>query len=106
MAFSEKLIQSVWEKARAIEDNDPAQWRQDQCGAWIQRSQYNSENSDYGWKIESVAPGTPDALATLQPFHWRNSFDIGNRETLCRVTADRAGQAAGESIPEPRNRDL
>ena len=45
MSFSEEKVQQVWEKAATVENNDPKQWRKDQCGAWIYRGAYGNRNS-------------------------------------------------------------
>lgn len=37
MSFSEDTIQKVWEKGRIVPNNDPNDWRKDQCEAWIGR---------------------------------------------------------------------
>ncbi|MCX8049684.1 MAG: hypothetical protein N3A55_08505 [Methylohalobius sp.] len=106
MAFSEEVIQAVWEKGRAGPELDPTQWRQDQCGAWMCREHYNNFNSEFGWKILEVVPGGGEALAGLQPFHWQNTFDLEHRRPLCRVTADRSDVAAGQRVSQPRNINL
>ena len=40
MAFSEELIQQVWETARGMTELSPELWRRDECGAWIRREHY------------------------------------------------------------------
>ena len=56
MAYSEDLIQKVWEKARAMPDHDPTEWRQDECGAWLRRQAYRHEKSEHGWTIVNTSP--------------------------------------------------
>jgi hypothetical protein len=103
MAFSENTIQQVWEKARGLPGMDSAEWRQDQCGAWLNREQYNNADSDYGWKIENINAGNPE---DLQPFHRENAYDIEHHQAHCRVTADRSGLAPTQSVDHPRNSGL
>lgn len=103
MTFSENTIQAVWEKGRAPENRNPAEWRRDRCGAWLLREQYNNTKSDYGWKILNIVPGGGDELDNLQPFHWRNSFDIAMGREQCQVKADRADLAPGQVVDHPRN---
>lgn len=103
MDFDEKMVQAVWEQARAMQDRNPDLWRRDQCGAWIHREQYNNGKSEYGWKILKVVAGESVTVDRLQAFHWSNGFDIANGKAQCRVTADRAGLAPGESVDQPRN---
>ncbi len=106
MSFSDKLIQQVWEKARATFDQNSVTWRQDECGAWIRREHYGNVQSEYGWKIENVSAGGPAILENLRAFHQQNSFDRANAKAKCHVTADRAGLEPGEHVVQPRNRSI
>jgi len=104
MKWSEQLIEGVWQRGRAMPEADASAWRQDACGAWMRRDQFGHEQSEFGWKIENVSSGGPDTLENLRPFHWRNSFDVGNSTTHCKVIADRSGVMSGEYAGPPRNR--
>jgi hypothetical protein len=106
MGFSDDIVQSVWEKARAIPDRDPAEWRQDECGAWIRRDHYGSPDSGFGWKIEHISPDSSDDLDHLRPFHRDNAFSRGVGKAHCRVTADREGVAPTAHIDSPRNKTV
>lgn len=106
MTIDENLIQAVWEKGRGMLERDTSEWRMDQCGAWINRRQYNNAKSEYGWKMVNVKPGSPDSAESLQPFHWNNDFDIANDKPHCRVTADRTGLSSTQSIDTPHNTDV
>lgn len=103
MITDEKLVQAVWEKARATLDKSDTEWRKDQCGAWLHRQQYNNEHSEFGWKILSIKAGDPNVLENLQPFHLKNSFDIANNQPRCQVTADRTDLSPNQSIDMPHN---
>lgn len=103
MTFSDDIIQAVWEKARGLPDTITDEWRQDQCGAWLHREQYNNAESEYGWKILSIVPDRSETIDTLQPFHYRNNFDIASAKPMCQVKADRADVAAGQLVDPPRN---
>jgi hypothetical protein len=103
MGFAEEMIQAVWEKARGTSERDPTEWRKDQCGAWLRREQYNHPDAEFGWKVLNVVPGGGDKIEDLQPFHWRNSYDIANGQAHCQAIADRSGVAAGQSVGEPHN---
>ena len=103
MAYSDEMIQSVWEKGRGMQDRSQDEWRKDRCGAWMQRDQYNNEDSGYGWKILNIAAGGSVSPDDLYPFHWKNSFDIENGEPICRVMADRAGMEPDQFVDPPRN---
>lgn len=71
----EPLVESVWQKGRAIPDYSPAVWRQDAFGAVIRRDEHGTIG-EYGWEIDHVVPetwGGTDDLSNLQPLHWRNN---------------------------------
>ena len=104
MEFDDETVQGVWEKARAIDDKVPTEWRKDECGAWIRRDQYASQVSEFGWKIENVVPGKPPAIDNLRPYQHQNSFDRATGRAHCRVTADREGVPPTASIDTPRNK--
>jgi hypothetical protein len=53
-----------------VPNNDPKDWRKDQCGAWIARNQYGNRNSRYGWEVDHIKPeseGGGDELSNLRP---------------------------------------
>jgi len=104
MTLSQEMIQQVWERARALGEFPAELWRRDECGAWIRRDQFGREGAEFGWKIENVSLGGPDALENLRPFHHANGYDRANRRAQCRVTADQTGMQVLEHIREPRNR--
>ena len=73
--FSEEIINSVWEKATKVANNDPNIWRKDFAGAWIRRDHYGKELA-YGWEIDHMQPlsqGGTDDIGNLMPMHWRNN---------------------------------
>lgn len=73
--FTEEVINSVWEKATQVANNDPKIWRKDFAGAWIRRDQYG-KTSNYGWEIDHLRPvsqGGTDAIGNLLPMHWENN---------------------------------
>jgi len=90
MSFLDDTIQKVWEKGKAIPDNDPDVWRKDQCGAWIGRKHYGDRDSEYGWEIDHIVPesdsGT-DALSNLRPLQWKNNVSRQDNRLSCVVTA-------------------
>jgi hypothetical protein len=97
------LIDAVWQHGRVMPEADPAQWRQDACGAWMRRDEYGRE-ADFGWKLERFVPGGPESADSLRPFHWRNGYDISTGKPHCRLTADRANVPAEKYATPPRNR--
>lgn len=87
MAFSEKMVQAVWEKGRIVIGHPADQWRQDKCGAWIGRAQYGDQNSTYGWEIDPIGPGGSDDLANLRPLQWLNGADKSDGRLQCNIVA-------------------
>lgn len=68
--MDDNLIQQVWNKGQSVYNNDPNEWRKDECGAWISRSFYGSRNSQYGWEVDHITPsslGGNDVLSNLRP---------------------------------------
>ncbi len=102
----EDTIRTVWQRGRASGEYPADTWRQDECGAWMRRSQYGEATAEFGWKIERVAPGGAKDADALRPFHVANSYDIANGRPHCRITADRTGLTATARTDEPRNRPL
>ena len=107
MAFSQEMIQKIWNRGRVIAEQDPAVWRKDECGAWMRREHYGRESSEYGWKIENVTAGGADTVDNLRPLHCGNSFDPGLGQAKCHVTGDQTGVDPHEHIvASPRNRHI
>ena len=91
MAFDAETIQAVWLKAVAVPGNDPASWRQDQCGAWIGRNHYGNRSSEYGWEIDHILPvskGGSDALSNLRPLQWENNASRQAERLVCKIKAN------------------
>jgi hypothetical protein len=106
MAFSEELIQRVWEKGRTLADRNADEWRQDECGAWLAREAYAEEHSDYGWKIVNTSLGGADTLDNLRPLHCNNGFDYPSGKAHCHVTADREGVQPTAHVGQPVNKSV
>ncbi|GAB4483099.1 MAG: hypothetical protein OHK0044_32210 [Burkholderiaceae bacterium] len=105
-AASTELIEAVWARGRVMPEADGAVWRQDECGAWIRREHFGREDSDFGWKLELVTPGSASEPRNLRPFHWRNGYDVANGQPRCGVVADRSDVPAERYAMPPRNRAL
>jgi 5-methylcytosine-specific restriction endonuclease McrA len=74
--FSHDVIVAVWCKTNAVQGNDPAVWRKDQCGAFIRFGDYGSTDSKYGWEIDHIKPvalGGGDEPSNLQALQWENN---------------------------------
>jgi len=104
MSYDEATVQQVWERGRASTDFDPAQWRQDQCGAWLRRDQYGSANGPFAWKILPVKPGPGNDVDNLRPFHRENDFDRALSQAHCNLTSDRLQAYPTAQMGEPANR--
>jgi hypothetical protein len=100
----EALVDAVWQHGRVMPEMDASVWRQDACGAWMRREHFGHEASEFGWKMEKVAPGAGDDAERLRPFHLHNSYDIANGRPHCRTTADRSNVPAEKYARPPRNR--
>lgn len=104
MAYSESLVQQVWERARAYSEIDSGMWREDECGAWICRDHYGRDDSEFGWKIVNISAGAGDGAENLRPLHHSNSYDVANRKHQRHVVADRTAMPVFEHNFEPKNR--
>ena len=104
MAFTNDIVQTVWDKGRAMPDWDSTRWRKDRCGAWMRREQYGMESTEFAWKIENISPGGADEVENLQPFHRANTFNRNTGKATCHVTADRQGLRPTEQIDNPSNK--
>lgn len=106
MAYSDNLVQQVWEKGRAYAEIDGGTWREDECGAWIRRDEYGRTDSEFGWRILNVSGGGADTLENLRPFHHSNGYDPGGQRHVRHVMADRTKMAVFEHNFEPRNKNV
>lgn len=78
--FSDNIINQVWQKGFIIDGYDSTKFRQDNCGAWMQKNKYASEEN-LGWEIDHVYPsskGGSDDLANLRPMNWQNNRSKAN----------------------------
>ena len=90
MSFSDETVQKVWEKGEVVGGNDPNEWRQDQCSAWIGREYYGDRSSEYGWEIDHITPeseGGGDELSNLRPLQWENNVSKQAGRLTCPVTS-------------------
>jgi len=74
------LLRAVWAKGQIVQSYDPAVYRKDICGNWMQFDQHGKEG-DYGWEVDHIKPlalNGPDALANMQPLWWRNNRRKGD----------------------------
>jgi len=88
----------AWSLADAVAKNDPEEWRKDEFGAWIRRSDHRRRDSEFGWEIlhrEQMfrQRGKPMPRA----MHWRNFCD---RIGACRGAATRANELRNRAPQE------
>jgi len=87
--YDREIVDAVWQLAEAVEGNDSALWRKDECGAWINRLEYGKRHSAFGWEICDLSLGhRPGTLGDLRPMQWENYIDRIAAITQSRVTAD------------------
>jgi 5-methylcytosine-specific restriction endonuclease McrA len=78
---SKKDIQQVWEKGKSVKGKDPDVWRKDPEGNRIRRGSYGTQG-EYGWEIDHKNPkakGGSDHQRNLQPLHWRENREKGDK---------------------------
>lgn len=81
MAFSDDIIDAIWEKARRVEGYNSDLYRKDVCGAWIMKDAYGDRENNYGWEIDHVFPesrGGGDDEINLRAMHYKNNAAKGD----------------------------
>lgn len=81
-------VEQVWRRALIVPGVNAAEWRKDDCGAWISRGQYGNRQSLYGWEVDHVYPGGGDNLPNLRALQWQNNASKGDGRLTCPVTSN------------------
>lgn len=91
MAFTEDIIQKVWEKGKEVPGYDSELYRKDQCDAWIINEMYGFRNTLYGWEIDHIKPvsnGGTDDLSNLRPLQWENNANRQDEKLVYVITSN------------------
>ena len=87
--YDRELVDRVWQTAHVIAGNDPALWRKDEHGAWINRLAYRDRRSEFGWEIaDSGFTLRSFGLAALRPMQWQNYVEQLAAANSGVITAD------------------
>ena len=88
-SYDRDLVERVWQTALIIPGNDPALWRKDEHGAWMNRLGYRDRRSEFGWEIaDSGFTLRAFGLAALRPMQWQNYVDHLAASNSGVMTAD------------------
>lgn len=90
MIFPDDIVWHVWSSAFIITITDALLWRKDECGAWIKRTDYNDEKSQYGWVIDHIVPkskGGTDEVSNLRPLQRENTTRNEDGSLKCQIMA-------------------
>lgn len=88
-SYERDVVERIWQSAQTIPGNDPAVWRKDESGAWINRMAYRNRNTEFGWEIaDSGYTLRSFGIASLKPLQWQNYMDflVASRSSV--MTAD------------------
>ena len=93
--FKPAELDAIWEKANPA-STQPAVFRKDAAGAWIKRSDYGRQDSEYGWEVDHIKPLSKNGetkLYNLRPLLHQYNASKGDSYPIWKaaVTADDNG---------------
>lgn len=107
---------AAWQNAIFVsDDNEKKGYRKDMCGAWINRNEYDNDQSPYGWHVDHIYPKAGNGVlksiddheevdnhANLQAMHIKNNSEAGKGNEYPTFTA--VVEANGvDNVPVPYN---
>jgi hypothetical protein len=88
MNYAEDVILKVWQKGQIDEYNIPNNFRKDNCGAWIERTEYENTKSPFGWHIGKIDLDSDSGnITNLYPVHSKNNIRNQDGTINCKVTS-------------------
>lgn len=86
--WTEQEIQAVWNKGHPVKGYNPAEYRQDDCTAWMQYDKHGDRNSIFGWEVDHIDPVGGDHFSNLRPLQWENNVAKSDGSTECVVKSN------------------
>ena len=89
MEDKQELKNKVWENASIVNGYSPGIVRQDACGAYMIFSQFENQESPFGWEIDYIYPKDTllekgvdeqaiENIINLRALQWENKVSKGN----------------------------
>lgn len=89
MKDKQELKKEVWNKASLVDGYSPNVVRQDACGAYMIFSQFENQESPFGWDIDYIYPKDTllekgvdeqdvENIINLRALQWENKVSKGN----------------------------
>ncbi len=81
--YTEEEKLTVWNKGQVVPGYDPARFRKDVAGAWMEWSKFGDASNELGlgWEIDHLKPVAKDGtdnLYNLRPLQWKNNRSKGD----------------------------